>query len=72
MNKFFVECQKIVDHKYVSSAKQYLKMIGVIKNTTTRRPELLFDAQDMEALKRLGMEADKWYEKLGLLILGDA
>lgn len=71
LNKFFVEYQKIVDHKYVSSAKQYLKMIGIIKSATTRRPELLFDDQEMEALKRLGVEADKWYEKLGLLKLSD-
>jgi len=71
LNKFFVEYQKIVDHKYVSSAKQYLKMIGVIKSATTRRPELIFDAQEMDALKRLGMEANKWYEKLGLAILNE-
>ena len=71
LNKFFVEYQKVVDHKYVASAKQYLKMIGIIKSATTRRPELLFDAQEMEALERLGVEANKWYEKLGLPILGE-
>ena len=69
LNKFFVEYQKIVDYKYVSSAKQFLKMIGIIKSAATRRPELLFDAQEMEGLKRLGAEANKWYEKLGLPIL---
>ena len=46
-------------------------MIGIIKSATTRRPELLFDAQEMEALERLGVEANKWYEKLGLPILGE-
>jgi len=71
LNKFFVEYQKVVDYKYVSSAKQYLKMIGIIENATTRRPELIFDAQEMEGLKRLGAEANKWCEKLGLPILGD-
>ncbi len=71
LNKFFVEYQKIVDYKYVSSAKQYLKMIGIIENATTRRPELLFDNQEMEGLKRLGAEANKWYEKLGLPLLNE-
>jgi len=69
LNRFFVDSQKIVDHKYVVSAKEYLKMIGVIDSATTRRPEILFDAQEMETLKKLRTEADKWCEKLGLTIL---
>lgn len=69
LNEFLIEYQNIINNKYLEAVKQYLKIRGIIKYSTTRQSEQLFDTQEMEALKRLRTESDKWCEKLGLTIL---
>ena len=49
LNKFLIKYQAVVDYKYLPSAKQYLKMIGVISTTASRLPEKSFDNLEIDA-----------------------
>jgi 4-hydroxy-tetrahydrodipicolinate synthase len=69
LNTFLIKYQAVVDHKYLSSAKQYLKMIGLISTTISRLPEKSFDNLEIEALKKLGKETTMWQEKLNLPVI---
>jgi len=66
LNEFLIESQNIVDHKYITSAKHFLKMKGIIKQTTSRLEEQTFNTEEIEALKSLLQKADQWHKKLGL------
>jgi 4-hydroxy-tetrahydrodipicolinate synthase len=66
LQNFFNWGRKIIDHKYSLSAKEYLLLLGIIKNSTTRIEKEKFTADERETLRKMYRETGDWLEKLGL------
>ena len=66
LQEFFNWGRKIIDHKYPLSAKEYLVMIEVINNSTTRLDKGVFDEAEVAVLREMWMEVQRWEEKLKL------
>lgn len=64
LQNFLTWGQKTVDHKYVSSAKQYLVMNNVIKEPVCRNNDLTFNTSEFENLKLLCDKAENWHRQL--------
>jgi 4-hydroxy-tetrahydrodipicolinate synthase len=66
LQAFFVKAQKVVDHKYLSSAKQFLILCGLPITPETRISRSVFINQEMQALKNIRDEANQWHKILEL------
>ncbi len=66
---FIWDAQDIINNKYPNSAKQFLYMLGVIDTVAIRLPKKEFNSKEMEALKQMRRETEKWHERLNLLPL---
>ena len=63
---FMWNAQLIVDTKYPHSAKKFLNMLGVIDTVAIRRPAVEWSDEELNNLKQMRKNAEKWHEKLGL------
>jgi len=70
LQTFLTRSQKVVDHKYPFSAKQFLKMNGVIKESVSRLGEQVFDSDEIKTLENLLDEANSWSKRLKLPLIG--
>ncbi len=66
LQEFFVWARNIIDYKYPLSAKEYLVLIDVINNSTTRLDKGIFDRAGIDNLRRMYTEVESWHEKLGI------
>lgn len=66
LQNFISEAQGVVDHKYLSSAKQFLRLSGLNISTVTRIPEIHFSPVEVEKLKSLRIDISEWHERLKL------
>jgi len=69
LQSFLTWGQKTVDHKYVSSAKQYLVMNNIIKESVCRNQNFTFSTTEIDDLKLLCDKAEGWIKRLGLITL---
>ncbi len=67
LQSFLTWGQKTVNHKYVSSAKQYLALNNVIKEPICRNQDLTFSSTEIYDLKLLCDKAETWHKRLGLI-----
>jgi 4-hydroxy-tetrahydrodipicolinate synthase len=63
---FITNSQKVVNFKYLTSAKQFLKLCGLPINTSTRIPEQHFSKKEIGNLQLLRDEVDEWLKMLEL------
>jgi 4-hydroxy-tetrahydrodipicolinate synthase len=66
LQDFITNSQKVVDFKYLTSAKQFLKQCGLPINTVTRIPVQSFSKREIENLQLLRDEVGEWLKKLEL------